>query len=105
MHKLFRAYQPLLGWWHPRAVDDVRNLGIEIVLRGLKRRAIGQRVTRDALAGVQESLNQPNDAQIPFMITQTQREALRAKGFDDDQIANMTPEKAHQLLRIPPPPY
>jgi hypothetical protein len=39
------------------------------------------------------------------MITQTQREALRAKGFDDDQIANMTPEKAHQLLRIPPPPY
>lgn len=79
---------------------------IEIVLRGLKRRAIGQRVTRDALAGIQEALNQPNVAQVPFMITQPQKEALRTKGFDDDQIANMTPEKAHQLLGILPPlPY
>jgi hypothetical protein len=40
------------------------------------------------------------------MITQAQKEALRKKGFDDDQIANMTPEKAHQLLGvISPPPY
>jgi hypothetical protein len=79
---------------------------IEIVLRGLKRRAIGQRVTRDALAGIQEALNQPNTAQVPFMITQAQKEALRAKGFEDDQIANMTPEKAHQLLgKLPPLPY
>jgi hypothetical protein len=45
-------------------------------------------------------------AQVPFMITQAQKEALRAKGFEDDQIAHMTPEKAHQLLGIiPPPPY
>jgi|GEM_PF-3772211 len=62
--------------------------------------------TRDALAGIQEALNQPNDAKVPFMITQAQKEALRAKGFDDDQIANMTPEKAHQLLgSLPPLPY
>lgn len=79
---------------------------IDIVLRGLKRRAIGQRVTRDALAGVQEALNQPNTARVPFMITQAQKEALRAKGFEDDQIVHMTPEKAHQLLGLLPPlPY
>jgi hypothetical protein len=48
----------------------------------------------------------PGAAQVPFMITQAQKEALRAKGFDDEQIANMTPEKAHQLLgKLPPPPY
>jgi hypothetical protein len=40
------------------------------------------------------------------MITQAQKEALREKGFEDDQIVQMTPEKAHQLLGIlPPPPY
>jgi hypothetical protein len=48
----------------------------------------------------------PEAAQVPFMITQAQKEALRTKGFDDDQIANMKPEKAHQLLgMLPPPPY
>jgi hypothetical protein len=45
-------------------------------------------------------------AQVPFMITRAQKAALRAKGFDDDQIAHMTPEKAHQLLGIISPlPY
>jgi hypothetical protein len=45
-------------------------------------------------------------SQVPFMITQAQKEALRAKGFEDDQIAHMTPEKAYQLLGILPPlPY
>jgi hypothetical protein len=52
------------------------------------------------------TLNDERSAQVPFMITQAQKEALRAKGFEDDQIAHMTPEKAHQLLGIiPPPPY
>lgn len=37
---------------------------------------------------------------VPFMITQAQREALRQKGFEDDQIADMTPEKAHRLLGL-----
>jgi len=39
-------------------------------------------------------------AQVPFMITQAQKEALRNKGFDDDQISNMTPAKAHDLLGV-----
>jgi hypothetical protein len=35
-----------------------------------------------------------------------QKAELRKKGFDDEQIAHMTPEKAHQLLGILPPlPY
>jgi hypothetical protein len=37
---------------------------------------------------------------VPFMITQAQREAVRQKGFEDDQIADMTPEKAHGLLGL-----
>jgi hypothetical protein len=32
------------------------------------------------------------------LATQAQKEARREKGFEDDQIATMTPEKAHQLL-------
>ncbi|MEO6843169.1 MAG: hypothetical protein ABI192_20685 [Bradyrhizobium sp.] len=39
-------------------------------------------------------------ARVPFMITQAQKEALRNKGFDDDQISNMTPAKAHDLLGV-----
>jgi hypothetical protein len=67
---------------------------LEIVLRGLKRRLAPTQTAREPAA------------QVPFMITQAQKEALRAKGFEDDQIANMKPEKAHQLLGIlPPPPY
>jgi hypothetical protein len=39
-------------------------------------------------------------AQVPFMITQSQKEALRNKGFDDNQISNMTPAEAHRLLGV-----
>jgi hypothetical protein len=50
--------------------------------------------------------NKDQPAQVPFMITQAQKAELRKKGFEEDQISKMTPEKAHQLLGIlPPPPY
>ena len=39
-------------------------------------------------------------AQVPFMITRSQKEALRNKGFNDDQISNMTPAQAHRLLGV-----
>jgi hypothetical protein len=39
-------------------------------------------------------------AQVPFMITRSQKDALRKKGFDDDQISNMTPAHAHGLLGV-----
>jgi hypothetical protein len=38
--------------------------------------------------------------QVSLMITQAQRDALRVMGFENDQIANMTPAKAHNLLGI-----
>jgi hypothetical protein len=41
-----------------------------------------------------------SSARVPFMITQAQKEALRAKGFEDDEIAAMTPAMAHGLLGI-----
>jgi hypothetical protein len=39
-------------------------------------------------------------AQVPFMITRAQKDALRKQGFDEDQISNMTPAKAHDLLGV-----
>ncbi|MEO6843173.1 MAG: hypothetical protein ABI192_20705 [Bradyrhizobium sp.] len=53
-----------------------------------------------ALATGEPEEFQMNGAQIPFMITRSQKEALRNKGFDDDQISNMTPAKAHDLLGV-----
>jgi hypothetical protein len=47
---------------------------------------------------------------VPFMITRTMKEALRARGMSDDEIANLTPSQAHEILqkpngdRSPPPP-
>jgi hypothetical protein len=37
---------------------------------------------------------------MPFMITNAQKAKLRAIGYDDDAISKMTPEQAHQNLRI-----
>src|SRR5262249_41806215 len=35
---------------------------------------------------------------IPFMLTQAQKEALRAQGLTNDEIAQLTPEQAHKRL-------
>ena len=32
------------------------------------------------------------------MITRAQKEALRQRGYTDDQIREMTPEEAHRIL-------
>ena len=37
-------------------------------------------------------------ASVPFMITNAQKQSLRAAGFTDEQITNMTPEQAQQNL-------
>ena len=52
----------------------------------------------EAAAGADSESSE--QAQISLMITQTQREALRQMGFENDQIANMTPGNAHRLLSI-----
>ena len=71
---------------------------LKIVLRGLKRRATGHRVTRDALAGIQEALNEPNPAQMPFMVTNAQKQKLREMGYEDEAISNMTPVQVQEAI-------
>lgn len=39
-------------------------------------------------------------ASVPFMITRQMKAELRALGLNDDQIKNLTPEKAHAFLKI-----
>jgi hypothetical protein len=40
------------------------------------------------------------------MITQAQKQRLRELGHDEETIQKMTPEAAHKLLGVlPPPPY
>jgi hypothetical protein len=76
-------------------VDETMLEALEDYVKRQKRR-LGVAAPQTVAAG----------GKVPFMITQAQKEALRAKGFEDDQIAHMTPEKVHQLLGIlPPPPY
>jgi flavorubredoxin len=38
--------------------------------------------------------------QMPFMITNAQKEKLRAIGYDDDAISKMTPQQAHRNLKM-----
>ena len=40
----------------------------------------------------------PPDGGIPFMITAAMKERLRACGYNDDDIRNMSPQQAHEIL-------
>jgi hypothetical protein len=40
---------------------------------------------------------------IPFMITQAMKAALHARGLTDDEIAEIEPAKAHEILTKPHP--
>jgi hypothetical protein len=39
------------------------------------------------------------------MITQLMREQLRARGYADDAIANLTPARAHEILAADEPAW
>jgi hypothetical protein len=39
-------------------------------------------------------------AQVSFFITQAQKAELREKGYSEDQIAQMKPAEAHQILGL-----
>jgi Protein of unknown function (DUF3631) len=41
-----------------------------------------------------------NVASIPFMITHSMKDQLRGRGLSDDQIANLTPQEAHEILNL-----
>src|SRR5262249_11340236 len=49
----------------------------------------------------------PTVASVPFMITRAMREQLRQCGVSDDQIAELTPQQAHDIIRggLPPADY
>src|SRR5262245_36932150 len=41
------------------------------------------------------------DPGIPFLITHAMRAALHARGLTDEEIAQLTPERAHEILNTP----
>jgi hypothetical protein len=41
-------------------------------------------------------------ASVPFMITQAQKVELRARGYSDEQVRDMTPQEAHAILASEP---
>src|SRR6516225_8065709 len=43
----------------------------------------------------------PNISGIPFLITQKMKTALRARGLTDEEIAQLTPKQAHEILAKP----
>jgi len=45
-----------------------------------------------------EPPSEPPTASTAFMITQAQKEALRQRGYTDEQIHEMRPEEAHRIL-------
>ncbi len=40
----------------------------------------------------------PRAASVPFMLTQDMKRRLRAYGYSDEEIAHLTPERAHEIL-------
>jgi hypothetical protein len=42
-----------------------------------------------------------NVASVPFIITHAMKDQLRGRRFSDDQIANLTPQEAHEILNSP----
>jgi hypothetical protein len=40
------------------------------------------------------------EAQVSFFITKAQKALLRERGYSDDQIAQMKPAEAHQILGL-----
>lgn len=52
-----------------------------------------------------EDKGQP--AQMPFMVTQAQKQQLRDLGYSEEAISNMTPQRSLELLSggLKAPPY
>lgn len=70
-------------------VDETMLEALEDYVKRQKRR-LGVAAPRTTGAG----------GQVPFMITNAQKQQLREMGHDDDAIGNMTPEQAHKALGI-----
>jgi hypothetical protein len=56
----------------------------------------------DLIPTSQQSLPQAESLQVSFLITRTQKEQLRAMGYPQVAIDEMTPELAHSILNLCP---
>jgi hypothetical protein len=62
-------------------------------------RARSAKVREDfAAAAETKSASEEDAASVPFMLTRAMKDGLRARGYSDEQIRNMTPEEAHDIL-------
>jgi|GEM_PF-1206933 hypothetical protein len=67
--------------------------------RSFKRGAVEAREPA-ANKGVETDASGNEAASVPFMITQAMREKLRELGLSEEDIRNMTPEEAHEYLKM-----
>ncbi len=90
-------------------VDDTMLEALEDYVKRQKRRlfaAYQAGVAQMAASGAspppsflsQAAPREPTSVQVPFMITNAQKEQLRGMGYDDDRISHMTPAQAHAAL-------
>ena len=62
---------------------------------GERRERKADEASRDRSSG-----DERESARVSLMITQAQKARLRELGYDDDEIAHMTPAEAHRLLGL-----
>jgi putative DNA primase/helicase len=93
-----RAEQARLREQHTRPYDE------RVKERAAALRARSEKV-REELAASAEKKKAPSAgeeeetaASVPFMITRAMKDGLRARGYSDEQIRNMTPQEAHNIL-------
>jgi hypothetical protein len=78
----------------PPAVEDV---DVQINQGGAPEAFAG---TRSATIVPDVTPTEANKIQFPFFITNSQKAQLRERGYSDDEIAKMMPEKPHQILGL-----
>jgi hypothetical protein len=81
-----------------KATDDVEAVAIA---RSMHARPVQFAVWQKARRVYCSLESLPESRGVSFMVTHTQRQQLRQRGYSDDAIKAMTPAQAHQLLGLP----
>ncbi len=65
-------------------------------------RQLGDHLAVSSESNVEHATEAPpsHEAQVSFFITQAQKAQLRARGYSDDEIAQMKPAEAHHILGL-----
>jgi len=74
---------------------------IELELDRVKRRALELGACDSVKPQAEARKSSARGASIPFMITRAMKYQLHDRGLSDDQIANLTPQEAHEILNRP----